>query len=329
MRTICIAAAISVSAVGVLATQLSSQARAGEGGIDVLQVRPNFYMLVGAGGNIAVQVGVDGAVVVDAGSAARAAAVVETIRKLSAGPIRYVINTSADADHVGGNEIVARAGQNLFTAPDPTGAGPAGAAILSAHNVLARMSAPTGQKAPFAEGAWPTETFDRGRKYMYLNGEGIEVFHLPAAHTDGDAIVFFRRSDVVVAGDIFDTERFPVIEVARGGSVEGEIAALNRLVELAIPSIPIVSREEGTWVVPGHGRLSDQLDVVQYRDMVTIVRDRVRDLVKAGMTLEQVKATSPARGYTQRYGASSGSWTPDDFVEAVYRSLAAPRGEKS
>jgi glyoxylase-like metal-dependent hydrolase (beta-lactamase superfamily II) len=322
MRTICTAVAVALSAVALLAGQQSSQARAGEGGIEVLQLRPNFYMLVGAGGNIAVQVGVDGAVVVDAGSATRAPAVVETINKLSPGPIRYVINTSAEADHAGGNETVARAGQNLFTAPDPTGAGPAGAAILSVQAVLARMSAPTGQKAPFAEGAWPTETFDTGRKYMYLNGEGIEVFHVPAAHTDGDAIVFFRRSDVVVAGDIFHTERFPVIDVARGGSVEGEIAALNRVVELAIPSIPIVSREEGTWVVPGHGRLSDQLDVVQYRDMVTIVRDRVRDLVKAGMTLEQVKATSPARGYTRRYGSDSSPWTTDDFVEAVYRSLA-------
>jgi len=321
MRTIWAATAIGVSAVAFLAAQQQSQPRAGEGGVEVLQLRPNFYMLVGAGGNIAVQVGVDGAVVVDAGSVGRAPAVVDTIKKLSSGPIRYVINTSADADHVGGNEIVARAGQNLFTAPDPTGAGPAGAAIMSAHNVLARMSAPTGQKAPFAEGAWPTETFDRGRKYMYLNGEGIEVFHLPAAHTDGDAIVFFRRSDVVVAGDVFETERFPVIDIARGGSVEGEIAALNRVIELAIPSIPIVSREEGTWVVPGHGRLSDQLDVVHYRDMVTIVRDRVRDLVKAGMTLEQVKATSPARGYTRRYGSGTGGWTTDAFIEAIYRSL--------
>ena len=142
---------------------------------------------------------------------------------------------------------------------------------------------------------------------MYLNGEGIEVLHQPAAHSDGDAIVFFRRSDVVVAGDVLDTTRFPVIDVARGGSIDGEIAALNRLVDLAIPSVPIVSREEGTLVIPGHGRVCDQLDVVEYRDMVTIVRDRVRDLIRAGATLDQVKAAAPARGYTRRYGADTGS----------------------
>ena len=157
---------------------------------------------------------------------------------------------------------------------------------------------------------------------MYLNGEGIEVLHQPAAHTDGDVLVFFRRSDVVVAGDILDTTRFPVIDVARGGTINGEIAALNRLVELAIPSVPIVSREAGTLVIPGHGRVCDQLDVVEYRDMVTIVRDRVRDLIKAGMTLDQVKAASPARGYTRRYGSDSGPWTTNNFVEAVYQSLA-------
>ena len=156
---------------------------------------------------------------------------------------------------------------------------------------------------------------------MYLNGEGIEVLHQPAAHTDGDVVVFFRRSDVVVAGDILDTTRFPVIDVARGGSINGEIAALNRLVELAIPSVPIVSREAGTLVIPGHGRVCDQLDVVEYRDMVTIIRDRVRDLIKAGMTLDQIKAASPARGYTRRYGSDSGPWTTNNFVEAVYQSL--------
>ena len=162
---------------------------------------------------------------------------------------------------------------------------------------------------------------------MYLNGEGIEVFHQPAAHTDGDAIVFFRRSDVVVAGDVFDTTRFPVIDIAKGGSIQGEIAALQKLVDTAIPSVPIVSREEGTLIIPGHGRICDQLDVVEYRDMVTIIRDRIRDLMKQGLTLEQIKAASPARGYMRRYGSDTGSWTTNDFVEAVYRSMVRKRNE--
>ena len=183
------------------------------------------------------------------------------------------------------------------------------------------MSGPSGKPSPFPIDAWPTETFDQRRKYMYLNGEGIEVFRQPAAHTDGDAIVFFRRSDVVVAGDVLDTTRFPVIDVAKGGSIQGEIAALQKLVDTAIPSVPIVSREEGTLVIPGHGRLCDQLDVVDYRDMVTIIRDRVHDLMKQGLTLEQVKAASPARGYVRRYGSDTGSWTTNDFVEAIYQTI--------
>jgi glyoxylase-like metal-dependent hydrolase (beta-lactamase superfamily II) len=263
---------------------------------------------------------------VDAGSAARAEAVVTAIKKISARPIRYIIDTNADPDHVGGNETLSKAGQTLFTAPGSigvTGDFLGGvASILSAQQVLERMSAPAGRTSPFPVGALPTETFDDARKYMYLNGEGIEVLHQPAAHTDGDVLVLFRRSDVVVAGDVLDTTRFPVIDVARGGTVNGEIAALNRLVQLAIPSVPIVSREAGTLVIPGHGRVCDQLDVVEYRDMVTIVRDRVRDLIKAGMTLDQVKAAAPARGYTRRYGSESGPWTTNAFVEAVYRSLA-------
>jgi glyoxylase-like metal-dependent hydrolase (beta-lactamase superfamily II) len=183
------------------------------------------------------------------------------------------------------------------------------------------MTAPAGKTSPFAVGSWPTETFDYGRKYMFLNGEGIEVLHQPRAHTDGDSIVFFRRSDVVVAGDVLDLTHFPVIDVARGGSINGEIVALNKLVELAIPSVPIVSREAGTLIVAGHGRVCDQTDVAEYRDMVTIVRDRVRDGVKAGMTLDQVKAAAPARGYTRRYGAASGPGSTNSFVEAVYQSL--------
>src|SRR5580700_8784631 len=284
--------------------------------LEVLQVRPNFYMIAAAGGNIGVQVGADGVVVVDSGSASSADAVIAAVRKVTTQPIRYIINTSADPDHVGGNAAIAKAGQTLFT--QTGGAGLAanfsegGASILSVEQVLTRMS---GQPSPYPVGAWPTETFSQPRKYMYLNGEGIEILHQPVAHTDGDAIVFFRRSDVVVAGDILDTTRFPVIDIARGGSIRGEIAALQRLVDTAIPSVPIVSREEGTLIIPGHGRICDQLDVVEYRDMVTIIRDRIRDLMKQGLTLEQIKAASPARGYTRRYGSESA------FVEAVYCSM--------
>ena len=322
-RTIARAAAAFVIAGGLVAQQMPSA------NPEVLQVRPNFYMIAGAGGNIAFQVGADGVVVVDSGSASSADTVIAAIRKVTTQPIRYVINTSADPDHVGGNAAVAKAGQTLFT--QTGGAGLAadfqggGASILSVEQVLARMSGPSGKPSPFPPGAWPTETFQQPRKYMYLNGEGIEVFHQPAAHTDGDAMVFFRRSDVIAAGDILDTTRFPVIDIAKGGSIHGEIAALQKLVDTAIPSVPIVSRDAGTLIIPGHGHICDQLDVVEYRDMVTIIRDRIRDLMKEGLTLEQVKAASPARGYTRRYGSDTGSWTTNDFVEAVYRSI----GEKA
>ena len=318
-NTITIAAAVLVTVISLMAQQAPGT------DLEVLQLRPNFYMIAGAGGNVGFQVGVDGVVVVDSGTASSADAVVAAIKKVTIQPIRYVINTSADPDHVGGNATVAKAGQTLFTGSG--GAGLAtnflggGASILSFEQVLTRMSGPSGQPSPFPIGAWPTETFNQTRKYMYLNGEGIEVFHQPAAHTDGDAIVFFRRSDVVVAGDVFDTTRFPVIDVAKGGGIQGEIAALQKLVDTAIPSVPIVSREEGTLIIPGHGRICDQLDVVEYRDMVTIIRDRIRDLMKQGLTLEQIKAASPARGYTRRYGSDTGSWTTNDFVEAVYRSI--------
>ncbi len=310
----------------VLALAVAQAAVAPDTGeLEVLQLRPNFYLIAGAGGHIAVQVGTDGVVVVDAGRAERADAVVAAIKKITTQPIRYVINTSADADHVGGNEALSKAGQTLFTAlgPDslPGNLREGAASILATDKVLARISAPTGKTPPFPAGAWPTETFDYPRKYMYLNGEGIEILHQPAAHTDGDVVVFFRRSDVVVAGDILDTTRFPVIDTARGGTINGEIAALSKVVELAIPSVPIVSREAGTIVIPGHGRVCDQLDVVEYRDMVTIVRDRVRDLISAGMTLDQIKAASPARGYTRRYGSDTGPWTTNQFIEAVYESL--------
>ena len=306
----------------IIAILLAAQAAVAQpGSLEVLEVRPSFFVIAGPGkdaSNISVQVGEDGVVVVDAGSSAAAADVLAAIRRLSPKPIRYVIDTGPDADHVGGNEALANAGEKIFAGALGGGAQNAAervAPILSAEGVLRHM-------ANSPAGGWPTEVFHYSRKAMYLNGEAIEVLHQPAAHTDSDVFAFFRRSDVVVAGDVLDTRQFPVIDVDRGGSIRGEIAALNRLADLAVVSTPVVTREAGTIVVPGHGRLCDQYDVIEYRDMVTVIRDRVRDLMKAGRSLAEVKAAQPAKGYMGRYGNAGGAWTTDHFIEAVYRSLA-------
>lgn len=225
---------------------------------------------------------------------------------------------------MGGSAAVAAAGEALGGGGGATAAGVAGvrtgAARLAHENVLLRMSAPHGEPAPFPEAAWPTEAFI-DRKNLYLNGEAIQVIHMPAAHSDGDAVVFFRRSDVMVIGHIVDTTRFPVIDVEKGGSIQGEIDALNFLVELAIPPTPLVWQPGGTQLIPGRGHVLEQADLVEYRDMVTIVRDVVQHLIGKGMTLEQVQEAEPTAGYTRRYGADSGSWTTRMFVEAVYASL--------
>ena len=284
--------------------------------LEVLEVRPSFFVIAGAGANVGVQVGEDGLVVVDAGSAADAPRLLAAIKRISPKPIRYVIDTGPDADHVGGNETVAAAGEKLFAGGLPGGGQPNAAdaadrvaPVVAAEGALRHLA-----KSPAA--SWPTEVFHYPRKAMYLNGEAIEMLHQPAAHTDSDVFAFFRASDVVMAGDVLDTRQFPVIDVDRGGSIQGELAALNRLVELAVPSTPVVTREAGTIVVPGHGRLCDYYDVVEYRDMLTIIRDRVRDLRKAGRSVAEVKAAQPAKGYVGRYG------NPDRFVEAIYRGLA-------
>ena len=288
--------------------------------LEILEIRPSFFVIASSRddfANVGVQVGEDGLVIVDAGSAAAAPRVLDAIKRISPKPIRYVIDTGPDPDHVGGNETLATAGEKIFAGALGGGAQNAAervAPILSAEGVLRHMA-----KTP--AGGWPTEVFHYSRKSMYLNGEAIEVLHQPAAHTDSDVFAFFRRSDVLVAGDVLDTRQFPVIDVERGGSIQGEIAALNRLAELAVVSTPIVTREAGTIVIPGHGRLCDQYDVVEYRDMVTIIRDRVRDLMKAGRSLAEVKAAQPAKGYMGRYGNPGGAWTTDRFIEAVYRSL--------
>jgi cyclase len=299
--------------------------------LDIVKVRPNFYMIAGAGGNIGAQIGSDGVVLVNAGTAAAADQVVAAVKKLTPLPIRYIINTNAEADFVGGNGAVAKAGQTIFinllgggglaAATSNGGA----AAILAHDSILQRMSAPTGKQAAFPVADWPTEAFYPKRQTLRMSGEAIEVMHMPAAHSDADSFVFFRGSDVVVAGDVLDTTRFPVIDVANGGSIQGEIDALNKLIELAIAPTPFIYSGPGTYVIPGHGRVCEQMEVVDYRDMVVIVRDVIADLIKQGKTLDQIKEASPAKPYENQYGSKTGPWTTNMFVEAIYKSLTAKK----
>jgi len=180
------------------------------------------------------------------------------------------------------------------------------------------MSTATG-KAALPSGNWPMDIYRGDQKDLYVNGEAIQLFHQPAAHSDGDSIVFFRKSDVLATGDIFTPGSYPVIHVDRGGSINGVVDALNRILDVTVPA---EKQEGGTMVIPGHGRLCDEADVVEYRDMVTIIRDRIRDMIKKGMTLEQVKAAKPTRDFDPVYGSATGPWTTDLFVEAAYRSLS-------
>jgi glyoxylase-like metal-dependent hydrolase (beta-lactamase superfamily II) len=197
-----------------------------------------------------------------------------------------------------------------------------GAQIIAHENVLNRMSAPTGSQAPTTFGNWPTETYVSGQKELFFNDEPVEVKYQPAAHTDGDSLVFFRHSDVVVTGDIFVTTSYPFIDLERGGSIQGEIDALNNILDLTIPKH---DEEGGTYVIPGHGRICDEFDVLEYRDMVTIIRDRVQAAIKKGMTLAQVKAAHLTLDYDARYSAKTGFGTADNFVEAVYKSLTTKK----
>jgi glyoxylase-like metal-dependent hydrolase (beta-lactamase superfamily II) len=290
--------------------------------LETIQIRPNLHVIFGAGGNVVMHVGEDGVILVDSGSGAMADQLVAELRKVTTDPIRLIINTSADADHVGGNERLATEGAAIN--PNAFNAGAENAAVVAHENVLNRMSAPTGQESPFPIGVWPTETYIAKIKSMYLNDEGIQVMHQPAAHSDGDSIVFFRRADVVVTGDIFDLRQFPVIDASAGGSIQGELDALNRLLDLAIPAVPLIHKAGRTYLVPGHGRIADHADLVEYRDMVTVIRDRIKSLVDRGLTLAQVKAANPTLGYRARYGSDTGPWTTDMFVEAIYNDLRRP-----
>ena len=287
--------------------------------VRVLKAQGNIYMLTGAGGNVTIQAGSDGVLVVDTQYAQMSEKLLAAIRTISTGPIRYIIDTHVHADHIGGNENIKKAGSTIAggnVSGDIKDAAE-GAQIWAHDNVLLRMSDPKRTPA-IPTAAWPTSTFTGKDKKLFFNGEGVHIIHEPAAHTDGDSIVFFRRSDVISTGDIFTTTNYPVIDVPNGGTINGIIDAVNHVIELIIP---VYGQEGGTMVVPGHGRLSDLGDVLNYREMATIIRDRVQDMKKKGMTVEQVKAARPTRDYDALYSPPGVFWTAEQFVDAVYRTL--------
>lgn len=269
--------------------------------IDSYHVQGNVHVLVGAGANVVVQVGEEGVLVVDTGASASRDAVLAAIRRLSDKPIRWIINTSGDLDHTGGNETVSQAGMTVNGNP---------AAIISHENTLARMTA---ANRPVTE--MPLNTFFESGRDFFFNGEAVFLYHAPS-HSDGNIFVYFRGSDVLVAGDLFVTTQYPVIDLAAGGGVDGYLEGLNKMLDIAVPAY---LQEGGTYVVPGHGRVGDEADLVTFRDMIFIVRARIADLVAQGKTLEQVQATRPALDYDLRYDTRG--YTSAQFVEAVYRDL--------
>jgi cyclase len=298
--------------------------RAEEPRIGVLPVQGNVYLLTHATANVVVQVGDEGVLLVDTGPAALTNDILAAVRTLSDKPVRWIVNTHAHPDHTGGNEALSKAGsgtpQNRFgSGLNFPGSLASGAVIVAHEAVLTRMSAPTGQTPPTPHGAWPVGTYIGSGREMFFNGESIQIFHEPRAHTDGDSIVYFRHSDVVVAGDIFNTTSYPVIELKTGGTINGVIAGLNHLLDIVIPK---EKEEGGTYVIPGHGRVADEGDLVGYRNMVVMIRDRIQDKVKRGATLDQIKAAKPTAGYDRRWSAPG--WTSDMFIDAAYRTLSTP-----
>ena len=296
----------------------------------VIPVQGRISLIGGAGGNIAVQVSEEGTLLVDSGDPAAADKVIGELKKIEIRPLRWIVNTSADMDHTGGNGKIAKTGSANAAGGGAGGAGGGpgnanafngnGAGIIGFEKTLGRMSAPTGKTASRDIADWPTDTFSTPRKNFWYGGEPIEMWNAAGAHSDGDIMVFFRKSDVIVAGDVIAADRYPYIDAKNGGSIQGIINGLNQIVATAVPEY---NQQGGTRVIPGHGRILNQSDVVEYRDMATIVRDRAALAIKQGKTLEQFKAMRPTLDYDGNYGSTSGPWTTDMFLDEVWKELSA------
>jgi glyoxylase-like metal-dependent hydrolase (beta-lactamase superfamily II) len=236
-------------------------------------------------------------------------------------PLRWIIQTSVDPDHVGGTPTLAAAGRsyaggNLTTILGDEGASE-GAILIAQEKVLLRMT-----ESNYPEGAWALETYYIPTYKMshYVNGEGVQLYHAPNAITDGDTFVHFKYSDVISAGDLYTSDRYPMIDTAKGGTVQGVIDGLNHILDIAYPEF---RHQGGTMVIPGHGRIGDSADVTAYKNMVSIVRDRIQELINEGKSLDEIKAFGPTLDYDGVYGS------PDAFIEAVHQNLTATDGTGS
>jgi cyclase len=271
---------------------------------DTVQVRTikageGVYMLTGLGGNIGVSAGGDGVILVDDQYAPLTARIKTAVAAINPGPIRFLLNTHWHFDHTGGNENF----------------GKGGVVIVAHENVRRRMSVEQfmtsfAQTIPGSPaGALPVVTFSDAVTFYY-NGDSITAFHVPPAHTDGDVIVWFRHANVVHMGDTFFNGRYPLVDLASGGSIEGLIGAADRVLAMA---------DAGTTIIPGHGPLGDRAALQAYRTMLVTVRGRIKQAVAAGRTLEQVLAAKPTAEFDAVWG--NGRITPALFVEILYKNL--------
>jgi glyoxylase-like metal-dependent hydrolase (beta-lactamase superfamily II) len=277
-----------------------------ESPVTSLHVAGQVWLVAVRGRNVAVQIGSEGVLVVNPGPEESADAVLAEIAKLAPDKrIRMIVDTDDDVAHVGGNA-------KLASGPTPAAQR---AAVIAHENASLRMAT-----AGLSDRHAPTDTFFRGTREVYFNGEPIDIVHLPAATSDADVLVFFRKSDVVVAGSVIEDLTYPIIRTADGGTVDGTLEALNDILDLTIAEW---RAQGGTMVITNRGRIYDEGDVAEYRDMLTIIRDRVKDAIGKGQSLEQVRAARLARDYDGRYGAASGPAAADEFIATVYRSLQA------
>ena len=293
MKTVIAAAALALAATGTLAQDYSKVE------IKATKLNDTTYMLTGAGGNIGLSVGEDAAFIIDDQFAPLTPKISAAIAQITPKPVRFVLNTHWHSDHTGGNEPF----------------GKAGAVIVAHHNVRKRMS--TDQVIDFInlktkpdpKDALPIVTFSSDISF-HLNGEEIRALHMPNAHTDGDAVVLFTKSDIVHMGDIYFNGFYPFIDYETGGSAAGVVAACDKVLAIAT---------DKTRIIPGHGPLSTAAELKVYRDLVATVAARVKTLVSQGKTLDEIKAAKVSADYDEKWG--KGFIKPDRFAEMLAREL--------